>query len=287
MTKYFSYLPYKGVNSFAYFGCSKEDEAIASELVDALVSEGFRLYCDSCGSKYKNSAEEIASALNSADSAIVLLSEKSVENLAFRNAINYLLSMRKKLVCIKLGDFKLSHGLDMQLANIKTIPYASIEETVNEVLKTDVLTQEMIGEGMEKRVINRKRNFVMAGMIAAAVLIFAVSAFTIIDKRTSPEYLLKDVDGYEYLSISKYGDEGIAALAGKSIGELDLSGGKYSNLAAIKDIKVKTINVSDIGELALRPLRQVEGLETVKISQDQVEYAGDLFDAGLLIEIVH
>ena len=287
MTKYFSYLPYKGVNSFAYFGCTKEDEAIASELADALVSEGFRLYCDSCSSKYKNSAEEIASALNSADSAIVLLSEKSVENLAFRNAINYLLSMRKKLVCIKLGDFKLSHGLDMQLANVKTISYTSIEDVVNEILTSDVLTQDMIGEGMEKRVFNRKRNFIMAGMIAAAVLIFVVSAVTIIDKRTSPEYLFKDVDGYEYLNISKYGDEGIAALAGKRIGELDLSGGKYSNLAAVKDIKVKTINVSDIGELALRSLRQIEGLETVKISQDQVSYAGELFDAGFLIEIVH
>lgn len=287
MTKYFSYLPYKGVNSFAYFGCSKEDEAIASELVDALVSEGFRLYCDSCGSKYKNSAEEIASALNSADGAIVLLSEKSVENLAFRNAINYLLSMRKKLVCIKLGDFKLSHGLDMQLANVITISYTSIEDVVNEILTSDVLTQDMIGEGMEKRVFNRKRNFIIAGMIAAAVLIFVVSAFTIIDKRTSPEYLFKDVDGYEYLNISKYGDEGIAALAGKRIGELDLSGGKYSNLAAVKDIQVKTINVADIGELALRPLRQIEGLETVKISQDQVSYAGELFDAGFLIEIVH
>ena len=287
MTKYFSYLPYNGINSFAYFGCCKEDETIASELADALVAEGFRLYCDSCGSKYQNSAEETASALNSADSAIVLLSEKSVENLAFRNAINYLLSMRKKLVCIKLGDFSLSHGLDMQLANVKTISYTSIEETVNEVLETDVLTQDMIGEGMEKRVINRKRNFIMAGMIAVAVLIFVESALTIIDKRTSAEYLFKDVDGYEYLNISKYGDEGIAALAGKRIEELDLSGGKYSNLAAVKDIKVKTINVADIGELALRPLRQVEGLETVKISQDQVEYAGDLFDAGLLIEIVH
>lgn len=287
MTKYFSYLPYKGINSFAYFGCCKEDETIASELADALVAEGFRLYCDSCGSKYQNSAEETASALNSADSAIVFLSEKSVENLAFRNAINYLLSMRKKLVCIKLGDFSLSHGLDMQLANVKTISYTSIEETVSEVLETDVLTQDMIGEGMEKRVINRKRNFIMAGMIVAAVLIFVASAFTIIDKRTSAEYLFKDVDGYEYLNISKYGDEGIAALAGKRIEELDLSGGKYSNLAAVKNIKVKTINVADIGELALRPLRQVEGLETVKISQDQVEYAEDLFDAGLLIEIVH
>ena len=288
MKTQFSYLPYSGASDFAYFGCSAADEPAAAAVADILVSRGFRLSCDSCGGKFAQSPSALAETIAHCGGAVVFLSEKSIESLAFRNVINYLLSLRKPLVCVKLGEFQLGYGLDMQLANIPMIALISPEETAEALMQSGVLSQTMVGEEMEKRNINRKRNYIITAMVAAAVLAFALYLGSVIRERTSAAYILQNTDGSKYVNIAKYGDEGIAAMEGKTVGELDLSGGTYTSLLNIKDVSAATVNVSDIpSNVALWPLVQVKGIETVKISQNQVIFARDLCNAGITVVVVH
>lgn len=288
MKKQFSYLPYVGIDEYAYLGCIAADEPMAAEVADRLGARGFRFICDSCGGKFAQSPAAVAEAIAHCGGAVVFLSEKSMETLAFRNEINYLLSLRKPLICVKLGEYTLGHGLDMQLVNIKTISYTDPEETAEALVESGILTQEMMGEGMKKRDFNRKRLYIIAAMVAAAVLIFSLCVNAVIQKRISPAFVLQDVDGSEYVNISRYGDEGIAAMAGKSVRELDLSGGEFTSLMAMKDLCAEIVNASDIAaDIPLWPLGQVQGLKTVKVDQQQLIYARDLCDAGITVVVVH
>ncbi len=288
MKKHFNYLPYAGIGDFAYIGCSPADESAAAAVADILVNCGFRLSCDSCGGKFAQSPADLAETITHCSGAVVFLSEKSIESLAFRNAINYLLSLRKPLVCIKSGDFQLGYGLDMQLANIPVIALDNPEETAEALIQSGVLTQAMVGEGMEKRNFNRRRNYIITAMVAVTVLAFALYLGSVIRERTSAAYILRNTNGSKYVNIAKYGDEGIIAMAGKTVGELDLSGGTFTNLLNIKDVSATTVNVSDIPlNIVLWPLAQIKGIETVKISQDQVIYARDLCHAGITVVVEH
>lgn len=285
--KTFSYKPYVGTDSFAFFGCTKEDEGIASNIADILIKKGFRLFLDARGDKHESSSIELSNSISNCSGAIIFISKKSIEALSFRNIVNNLISINKPLIVIRIGDFELTHGLDMQLANSNIISYSNINDTVESILESGVLTQSMIGEGMEELTTNNKKIMIMMAMILIGIVIFIISAVGIINKRTSPEYLLKGVNNLEYLNISKFGDSAITALEGRKFDELDLSSGKFSDLKGIEKISIKRINVSDIADISLKQLKNVQGLETVKISQDQIEYADELIDAGLRVVIVH
>lgn len=283
----FSYKPYTGSDSFAFFGCTKDDVGIASNIADVLVKKGFRFFLDTRGDKHESSSLELSNSINASDGAIVFISKKSIETLVIRNIINNLISLNKPLVVIKIGNFPLTYGLDMQLANSNIISYKNIKETVEDILKSGVLTQNMIGEGMEELTTNNKKIIIMVTMVIICVAIFVSLAIGIINKRTSPEYLLRDVNDLEYLNISSFDDSAITALEGKNFEELDLSGGSFSSLKGIENINVKRINVADIKGISLSELKNVQELETVMISLDQLEYADELYDAGLRVIIIH
>lgn len=286
--KIFSYLPYKGNDSFLFFGCTKDDETIASNVADKLVSKGFRLFVDSRGSKNEVSFEELSNALNNCDGAIIFLSKKSIELLSYRNEINNLLRLKKNIVCVKIGNFELSHGLDIQLANVPIISYTDIDDITYKLFETKVLTQDMIGQGMENRTSNKGRFYIAFSLILVSVLIFVICVTMFVNQRNSAKYLLADVDGNEYLNISQFGDEAFDILNGKSIGELDLAGGDFTSLDKVIEIKVKKINVSDISsDISLSPLCNIEGLEIVKIDQGQLQYADELCEAGLRVIVIH
>ena len=288
MNKVFSYLPYLGVNSFAYFGCTKDDEAIVSDIADTLISKGFRLYLDARGDKSEASAIELSKSIDTCDGAIVFLSKKSIESLAFRNIINNIVSINKPVIFVKFGEFDLAYGLDMQLANMNVISYINKTETTNALLDSGVLTQDMIGEGMEERVSNNKKYLIMVLMVFISVLILVISSISIINKRTSIEYKLKDANNMDYLNISSYGDEAIGVLKGKSFGELDLSGGEFTSLNGIEDIDIKVIDISDISkDISLLPLENIKGLEKVKISQNQINLIDRLYNLGIKVVITH
>lgn len=288
INKVFSYLPYLGVNSFAYFGCTIDDIEIAEPIANVLVNKGFRLYLDARGTKQERSVIELSNSIEESKGAIVFLSKKSIESLAYRNIINNLISLNKKTIFIKIGEFDLTYGLDMQLANLNVIPYTNYDEIVDALLSSEILTQDMIGEGMEKRETSHKKAYIMVAMVVVCLLIFVFSAISIVNKMNSAEYILKDVNDLEYLNIAEYGDVAIEVLKGRNFDELDLSFGAFESLNGLEDINVKTINVSDItNDLSLSSLKNIKGLQTVKISQNQIKYADELSDGGIRVIITH
>ena len=288
MNKTFSYLPYAGINSFAYYGCIKDDIVVASKIADILVNKGFRLYLDARGDKKEASFVELSDSIIACQGAVVFLSKKSIESLSFRNIVNNIISIGKPVVFIKIGNFDLTYGLDMQLANCNIINYTNDNDTASALLDSNVLTQDMIGEGMIEASNNGKKIYIMLVMIMIALLIFVISALSIINKRTSAEYILKDVNNVEYLNIAKYGDEAIKVLSDKTISELDLSSGSFTSLDGIERINITTINVSDLSEeVSLDILYKIENLKTVKLSQNQIQYADELINKGIRVIITH
>lgn len=272
--KTFAYQSYTGTEPFLLLKACKTDMPYALSLGDKLVKEGVRVYLDVCESKDSQPAEQTADALQNCDRAIFLLSEKACESLEMRNAVNYALEIKAKLLCLKTDSAPLSHGLDMQLANVTMLPYD--EKTVMDALRTyECLTQNVIGEGMERKNVNRKKQLVLAGIAAVIVALFVVGGIFAkqrIDYYRSAEYVFRNADGSEYINIASYGADGITALAGKSVKELDLTDGGFTDLNGIGKISVETLNLADNPDLTdFHEIFYCEGLRRLVISQDMLK----------------
>lgn len=272
--KAFAYQSYTGAEPFLLLKACKADMPCALSLGDKLVQEGVRVYLDVCETKDSQSAEQTADAMGRCDRAIFLLSEKACESLEMRNAVNYALAIKKNLLCLKTDDATLSHGLDMQLANVTMLPYDN--NTVMDALRThECLTQSVIGEGMERKNVNRKKQLVLAGIAAVIVALLVVGGIFAkqrIDYYRSAEYVFRNADGSEYINIASYGTEGITALADKSVKELDLTDGGFTDLTGIGNVKVETLTLAGNPELTdFHEIFYCEGLHRVVVSQDMLE----------------
>ena len=272
--KAFAYQSYTGTEPFLLLKACKADMPCALSLGDKLVQEGVRVYLDVCETKDSQSAEQTADAMERCDRAIFLLSEKACESLEMRNAVNYALAIKKDLLCLKTGSAPLSHGLDMQLANVTMLPYD--DNTVMDALRThECLTQSVIGEGMERKNVNRKKQLVLAGIAAVIVALLVVGGIFVkqrIDYYRSAEYVFRNADGSEYINIASYGSEGITALAEKSVKELDLTDGGFTDLNGIGKVKVETLTLAGNPDLTdFHEIFYCEGLHRVVVSQDMLK----------------
>ena len=272
--KAFAYQSYTGTEPFLLLKACKADMPYALSLGDKLVQEGVRVYLDVCETKDSQVPEQTADAMGRCDRAIFLLSEKACESLEMRNAVNYALAIKKNLLCLKTDDATLSHGLDMQLANVTMLPYD--DKTVMDALRThECLTQSVIGEGMERKNVNRKKQLVLAGIAAVIVALLVVGGIFAkqrIDYYRSAEYVFRNADGSEYINIASYGAEGITALADKSVKELDLTDGGFTDLTGIGNVKVETLTLAGNPELTdFHEIFYCEGLHRVVVSQDMLK----------------
>ena len=272
--KAFAYQSYTGTEPFLLLKACKADMPYALCLGEKLVQEGVRVFLDVCETKDSQSAEQTADALQNCDRAIFLLSEKACESLEIRNAVNYALAIKKDLICLKTDSAALSHGLDMQLANVTMLPYD--DNTVMDALRTrECLTQSVIGEGMERKNVNRKKQLVLAGIAAVIVALLVVGGIFAkqrIDYYRSAEYVFRNADGSEYINIASYGSDGITALADKSVKELDLTDGGFTGLRGIGKIKVETLTLAGNPDLTdFHEIFYCEGLHRVVVSQDMLK----------------
>lgn len=269
-----AYRSYTGTEPFLFLKACKSDSAAALALIDKLVSEGVRVYFDLCGTSDAQPYEQTADAIRRCDCAIFILSEKACDSLEMRNAVNYALEIKAKLICFNTDGGKLSHGLDMQLANVTVLPYDG-NTAMDGLLSHECLTQSVMGGGMERRNVNRKKQLVLAAivvMIAALLALGGSFAKQRIDYYRSAEYALRDADGSEYINIAAYGSDGIAALAGKSVKELDLTDGGFTELTGIMNVGVETLILTGNPELTdLHEIFYCEGLQRLEISQDMTE----------------
>ena len=272
--KQFAYQSYSGNEPFILLKACKDDMPYALSLGDKLVKEGVRVFVDVCESRDSQAPEQTADAIERCDRALFLLSEKACESLEMRNAVNYALEIKAKIICLKTDNAPLSHGLEMQLTNVPMLPYD--DETVMDALRShECLTQNVMGTGMELKNVNRKKQYILASIAAVMVILLVVGGIFVkqrVDYYQSAEYVFRNADGSEYINIAPYGEEGIAALADKFVKELDLTDGGFSNLNGISRVKVETLNLAGNTDLTdLHEIFYCEGLNRVVISQDMLK----------------
>ena len=272
--KQFAYQSYNGNEPFILLKACKDDMSYALTLGDKLVHDGVRVFIDVCETRDSQAPEQTADAIERCDHAIFLLSEKACESLEMRNAVNYALEIKAKLICLKTDSAPLRHGLDMQLTNVPVLPYD--DETVMDALRThECLTQNVMGEGMELKNVNRKKQYVLASITAVMVILLVVGGIFVkqrVDYYQSAEYVFRNADGSEYINIAPYGEEGIAALADKSVKELDLTDGGFTNLDGISKVKVESLTLAGNPELKdFHEIFYCEGLQRLVVSQDMLE----------------
>jgi len=291
MTEYL-YQNYTGPGAFLFFGCDTSGKKEAAALANRLAGEGAALFFTAVGSEKQEEGyaepSDTAEAVKNAAGCVMFLTPFGVSRLELRNIVNFILSEHKKLICFKLGDFPLSEGLDMQLANVPVAAWKGQEEAIELLKQEKILSQEVLGADAKPKTIDRKKKILMIVLIVLLVSGFAFAAARIIQGRIayyqSPAYILRNAGGSVYLNASVYGQEGLDALKGMTITELDLRGAGLNNLNALTEMNVEVLDITDNPGLTdLYPLASCEGLQKVRISQDLLPYAYMVRDCGFEI----
>ena len=126
-------------------------------------------------------------------------------------------------------------------------------------------------------------------MVLMAVLLItgAVIVKNRVDYLNSAEYQLRNVDNAEYLDISRFDDSALELLDGKTIGTLYMEGMGAKDISAISRINVTDVDIAHNPEVAdLDPLLECRGIKSVTVSQDMLDKAPDLPDAGIEVKVV-
>lgn len=274
--------------SETFYAGTYEKNEVFDKVIEILLNRRVRTYCDLTKDNETENAKDAAEAIANCKTAIFCLTKQGIDSLAFRNKINFALALGKSIVCINADGCTLANGLDMQLANADFVKCESAEQIVDDLLNGGKITQDMIGEPLQikKKSAKKTRLGAIAIMVITTILIFIACAGVVVWQRTSPKYLLKDVDGAEYLCVSQFNDDALAYLEGMHIGRLDMSNGNFNDVSALALAYVKEIDVSGNKNIAsLWPLIQCEGLEKVIIDRSMLRFASELYRAGITVEV--
>ena len=303
--KKYAYKNYIGEQDFVFARCVKADEAKASFVANTLVEATVKTFFDVQGSSSSEKPEVIADTIERAETVIFFLSGKACESLEFRNNINFALEIKKHIVCIRLDKEELSHGMDMQLANIHMIDLSDkmnismsskaekqklADDIIESFKKEEIITQDTLGSVQEKKNVNLKKQVTIIAIIVLASAAFAAGAYKIVSERVayyqSTEYLLRNVDGSEYLNISQYGNDGIKVLAGKHIHELEFTGNSIDDFSGMKDVTAEIIDVTNCENADFDEIMQTKNLQTIRVTQKQLKYVYPYRNQGVEIVVV-
>ena len=292
MKKYskFGYLPYIGPEGFVFMRSYVSDMAYADSLADELAGSGVRVFSDCAGAKNCALPEEVAAGIQNCETAVFVLSDTACANLDFRNSINYALKEKKKVVCIRDEGFVPGYGLDMQLANVPAVSKKGAASAAVALAEGGFLPDKVKGPGLvaKQAGTNRRTQSYIALAVAAVLLITgAVIVKNRVDYLNSAEYQLRNVDNAEYLDISRFDDSALELLDGKTIGTLYMEGMDAKDISAISRINVTDVDIAHNPDVAsLDPLLECRGIKSVTVSQDMLDKAPDLPDAGIEVKVV-
>lgn len=254
--KPYLYENYKGDGAFVYL-CTAGDDDAPIYLAERMAEMHVNLVLDVVGiSDPREMAEKIAAA----SACLFFFSSEAVTSVAFRNRVNHAIAAGKKLISLRSSFVELAHGMEMQLANYPMLVYSGPEWTIGQLKKEGYLPPEVIGDAPKK--VKKK----ITGYIVAAVLLL-LAAFLV------PKFL----SWYQ-------GRKVIATYEGQTLEKLDLSDAGLATLSGIEKVMVKDLDISGNTELTdFSPLLTENGPETVRISQDMLEYAQTLKDKVRLV----
>ena len=281
------YKPYYGPDDFVFIRAHKKDEKLGLQIAERLLQKNIRVFFDVVDQAIP---EDVAAGILNCDKAIFILSKDACENLDMRNAINYAFKENKKIICIKDRNFVPTHGLDMQLANVEMIETMDADIVATELNKREVLTDNLIGEGLVYKEDNKKKKLSIMILVASSLLFLVVSFFFIrnrLNYLNSAEYLLKDVDGSEYLDISNFDETALKVLEGMSIKTLNMDSMDIKDISDIVNINVEEVIISHNPNIStLWYLNECKGLRSVTVSEDMLKFVKDLLGKDFEIKVV-
>ncbi|MBQ2659352.1 MAG: toll/interleukin-1 receptor domain-containing protein, partial [Erysipelotrichaceae bacterium] len=213
------YQAYQGPKDFVFIRGCKEDERLLNEITQKLIDRKIRVFYDLSSTKRSHSQEDIASAILNSSLCIFVLSKKAADSLDLRNSINYALSLKKDVVCIRKDEGELSHGLDMQLSNITF--FRNSDELVEYIQKK---YESCIGEGQILSSDDKQKKVLAVALIALAGLLLLGSIMFISERIryfNSAEYQLGKIDDVEYLDFTSFSQDDLVYLKGKKIDEIN------------------------------------------------------------------
>ena len=281
------YKPYYGPDDFIFIRVHKNDEKLGLQIAEKLLQKKIRIFFDVVDQAIP---EDVAAGILNCDKAIFILSKDACDNLDMRNAINYAFKEKKKIICIKDGNFVPTHGLDMQLANVEMIETMDADRVVTELENRNVLSGNLVGEGLVYKEDNKKKKLSIMILLASLFLFLVVSVFFIknrLNYLNSAEYLLKDVDGSEYLDISNFDETALKALEGMSIKTLNMDSMNIKDISDIVNINVEEVIIShNPNVITLWHLNECKGLRSVTVSEDMLRFVRDLLGKDFEVKVV-
>ena len=284
--KQFKYISYGGPEDYIFIRCHSHDAKRIIPFVNELIDKEIRVYFDCADSKDEHSPAEISAAIKNAELCIFALSPEALEDLDFRNSINFAFTNYKRLLCFRLTDKDLGHGMDMQLANV---PMFKNENDLLNAILNDEHNDRFTGEGQKQIEENTTRKIMTFVLLTLSLIFLFIFGYAIIDRinyNNSPEYQLSNLEDIQYLDFTSYSNEDLVYLSGKNIDYIDFRNMHLSSLNGIEDIGVKEINISNNPELTtIEPILASDSIEIVHLSQDMLEYADALYDRGIEVVI--
>ena len=281
------YKPYYGPDDFIFIRVHKNDEKLGLQIAEKLLQKNIRIFFDVVDQAIP---EDVAAGILNCDKAIFILSKDACMNLDMRNAINYAFKEKKKIICIKDKNFVPTHGLDMQLANVEMIETMDADKVVTELENRNVLSGNLVGEGLVYKEDNKKKKLSIMILLASLFLFLVVSVFFIknrLNYLNSAEYLLKDVDGSEYLDISNFDETALKALEGMSIKTLNMDSMNIKDISDIVNINVEEVIISHNPNVStLWYLNECKGLRSVTVSEDMLRFVRDLLGKDFEVKVV-
>lgn len=277
------YQAYQGPKDFVFIRGCKEDERLLNEITQKLIDRKIRVFYDLSSTKRSHSQEDIASAILNSSLCIFVLSKKAADSLDLRNSINYALSLKKDVVCIRKDEGELSHGLDMQLSNITF--FRNSDELVEYIQKK---YESCIGEGQILSSDDKQKKVLAVALIALAGLLLLGSIMFISERIryfNSAEYQLGKIDDVEYLDFTSFSQDDLVYLKGKKIDEINFKDMDIDSVKGIEEVQTETVDLSGNPRLKnVNPIIMSDTIKTVMISQDMIRIADTLYSAG--IEVV-
>ena len=283
--KRFNYISYGGPEDFIFIRCHKNDYKKSLILANKLIEEKIRVFFDSADDSDEHLPEEVSGGILNAKLCVFYISKEALNDLDFRNSINFALSSKIKTVCIKENDFEMGHGMDMQLANV-TI-YKNIDELYNYIINNEEY-KDCYGDGQIKNNNDSSKKIITLIVFALLVLLIIIGVLLIrnrINYYRSAEYRLSSIDKSEYLDFTSFTKDDFVYLEGKNIGLLYCADMNLENIEVLEKLNIKEIDISGNTNINVEPLCKNNNLTKVIISQDMIEFAEELYSSGKIVEI--
>ena len=284
--KQFRYISYGGPEDYIFLRCHKKDSNRTITLANELIAKEIRVYFDCADSKTEHTPTEISAAIKNAKLCVFVLSDEALDDLDFRNSINFAFTNRIRIICLRLTKNDLGHGMDMQLANV---PMYSDERSLLEVIMNDPDKDLFTGEGQKVIEENKTRKYLTI-VLLAAVLCLLIAAAVMIRNRisyySSAEYRLSQLQDTEFLDFTSYHKEDLRYLKDKNIAYISFRNMSLTDLEGIEAINVEEIDISGNPSLSsVDPILFSKTIKKVHISQDMIQYGAILYDKGIEVII--